>query len=371
MKRFLLYCFIMLAGISLTAQTLVTFTFGGQSRKYLEYIPSNYNNQNSVPVVFCLHGLGDNIDNFKGIGMHVIGDTAGFITIYPEAMSSMFGTAWNSGASYMGFVLNSTVNDVGFLMAIMDSLQANYNIDMQRIYFCGFSMGGFMSQRMACEMSNKVAAIASVAGTIGTSLTCNPSIAVPICHFHGRADSQVSYSSNQYGMNAEQLVQFWVQNNACDTNYIFQTYPDIVNDSISVESYYYNSQNHTADVMFYKALGADHQWLYPPVNDISYTIEIWNFLRKFQLTSQQVEENKKDEILIYPNPAKNKIYISTTAKIQLPFNIDIIDLFGKKIKSIKSDTNYKAVDVNSLKTGTYIFRLSTKNNVIEKKIIIQ
>lgn len=60
--------------------------------------------------------------------MHAIGDTAGFITIYPEVMNSMFSTAWNSGANYMGFVLNSTVNDVGFLMAILDLLQANYKL---------------------------------------------------------------------------------------------------------------------------------------------------------------------------------------------------------------------------------------------------
>ncbi|HNV95838.1 MAG TPA: T9SS type A sorting domain-containing protein [Bacteroidales bacterium] len=370
MKRIILLFFVCFFSLSLVAQDLVTMNFGGQSRKYLKYIPASYSAQNPVPLVICLHGLGDNINNFKNIGMHLIGDTAGFITIYPEAVNSMFGTAWNSGASYMGFILNSNIDDVGFLMAIIDSISAQYSINAQRIYFCGFSMGGFMSQRMACEKSNNVAAIASVAGTIGASLTCSPTRAVPVCHFHGTADSQVSYSANQYGMNAEQMVRFWVQNNSCDTNYLFQTYPDIVNDSISVESYYYNSQNHTADVMFYKAIGADHQWLYPPVNDIDYTVEIWKFLKKFQLVSQGLNEIKFNKDFLYPNPASNKIMIHKDLTINGFCTVEIQNIAGVTVKTCLLTTQNE-INVSSLNEGYYTVKLTSNDQIYTQKILIK
>lgn len=370
MKRITLLFFICFYNLSLVSQDLVTMNVGGQSRKYLKFVPTGYSAQNPVPLVICLHGLGDNINNFKNIGMHLIGDTAGFITIYPEAINSMFGTAWNSGASYMGFVLNSNIDDVGFLMAIIDSISSQYSIDAQRIYFCGFSMGGFMSQRMACEKSNKVAAIASVAGTIGASLTCNPTRAVPVCHFHGTADSQVSYSANQYGMNAEQMVRFWVQNNSCDTNFILQTYPDIVNDSISVESYYYNSQNHIADVMFYKAIGADHQWLYPPVNDIDYTIEIWKFLKRFQLVSQEIKDIRFNQYFLYPNPASNKISINRDLHITGPCTIEIQNIAGITVKTFLMDAQNE-INISFLNEGYYTFLLKCNEHIYTQKILIK
>jgi len=277
-KLFLL--FVILFSYNVFSQTLVTFSFDGQTRKYYKYVPNIYDSQKPIPVVFCLHGLGDNIDNFRNIAMHLLGEVDTFITIYPEALSSPYGNAWNAGINFMGSIINENINDVDFLMAITDSLQTIYNIDTERIYFCGLSLGGFMAQRMACEKSDKIAAVASVAGTIGNSLNCTPSRPIPICHFHGTNDQTVYYTNNLFGLDAEELVSFWVNNNHCDTNYIFKTYPDVVNDGILVESYYFNSPNNLSDVMFYKAIGADHIWLYPPVNDISYTIEIWNFLKK-------------------------------------------------------------------------------------------
>ncbi|NSW45079.1 MAG: T9SS type A sorting domain-containing protein [Bacteroidales bacterium] len=371
MKKFVFFLILGLFHYHLFSQQLITMNFGGQTRKYLQYVPHPYNPQNPVPVVFCLHGLGDNINNFQNIGMHHIGDTAGFITIYPEALNSIAGTAWNSGASYMGFILNSNVDDVGFLLAIIDSLRNHFNINTQKIYFCGFSMGGFMSQRMACEKANMVAAIASVAGTIGASLNCNPSRNVPIAHFHGTNDSQVSYSSNQYGLNAEATVQFWVQNNQCDTHYEFYTYPNIISDSITIESYYYNSEQHKADVAFFKAIGADHQWLYYPANDIDYAIEIWNFFRKFYLTYENIENIEINPTFAYPNPASNQLYFKNLAKLKYPIIIEIETLTGIKIKKETWKSEKKFLEINNLKSGFYIIKIYSKDKIYKQKIEVQ
>ncbi|HOB27280.1 MAG TPA: T9SS type A sorting domain-containing protein [Bacteroidales bacterium] len=372
-KLFLL--FVILFSYNVFSQTLVTFSFDGQTRKYYKYVPNIYDSQKPIPVVFCLHGLGDNIDNFRNIAMHLLGEVDTFITIYPEALSSPYGNAWNAGINFMGSIINENINDVNFLMAITDSLQTIYNIDTERIYFCGLSLGGFMAQRMACEKSDKIAAVASVAGTIGNSLNCTPSRPIPICHFHGTNDQVVYYTNNLYGLDAEELVSFWINNNHCDSNYIYKTYPDVVNDGILVESYYFNSPNNLSDVMFYKAIGADHIWLYSPVNDISYTIEIWNFLKKFRLSnSQNINDLSENNIQIFPNPTNSILTITFPHQYMNDFNlIEIYNTLGELVYSqkIHSLQNQITINLSDLSEGIYFLEILQQNKLFQNKIIIK
>lgn len=372
-KLFLL--FVILFSYNVFSQTLVTFSFDGQTRKYYKYVPNIYDSQKPIPVVFCLHGLGDNIDNFRNIAMHLLGEVDTFITIYPEALSSPYGNAWNAGINFMGSIINENINDVDFLMAITDSLQIIYNIDTERIYFCGLSLGGFMAQRMACERSDKIAAVASVAGTIGNSLNCTPSRPIAICHFHGTNDQVVYYTNNLFGLDAEELVSFWINNNHCDTNYIYKTYPDVANDGIVVESYYSNSPNNLADVMFYKAIGADHIWLYPPVNDISYTIEIWNFLKKFRLSSSQnINDLSENNIQIFPNPTNSILTITFPHQYVNDFNlIEIYNTLGELVYSqkIHSLQNQITINLSDLSEGIYFLEILQQNKLFQNKIIIK
>ncbi|MDI3545768.1 MAG: polyhydroxybutyrate depolymerase [Rikenellaceae bacterium] len=374
MKKLLLL-FVILFSYNVFSQTLVTFSFDGQTRRYYKYVPNIYDSLKPIPVVFCLHGLGDNIDNFINIAMHLLGEVDTFITIYPEALSSPYGNAWNAGINYMGSIINENINDVDFLMAITDSLQIIYNIDTERIYFCGLSLGGFMAQRMACERSDKIAAVASVAGTIGNSLNCTPSRPIAICHFHGTNDQVVYYTNNLFGLDAEELVSFWINNNHCDTNYIYKTYPDVANDGIVVESYYSNSPNNLADVMFYKAIGAGHVWLYTPVNDISYTIEIWNFLKKFRLSSSQnINDFSEHNIQIFPNPTNSILTITFPLQYMNDFNlIEIYNTLGELVYSqkIHSLQNQITINLSDLSEGIYFLEILQQNKLFLNKIIIK
>jgi len=374
MKKLLLL-FVILFSYNVFSQTLVTFSFDGQTRRYYKYVPNIYDSLKPIPVVFCLHGLGDNIDNFINIAMHLLGEVDTFVTIYPEALSSPYGNAWNAGINYMGSIINENINDVDFLMAITDSLQIIYNIDTERIYFCGLSLGGFMAQRMACERSDKIAAVASVAGTIGNSLNCTPSRPIAICHFHGTNDQVVYYTNNLFGLDAEELVSFWINNNHCDTNYIYKTYPDVANDGIVVESYYSNSPNNLADVMFYKAIGAGHVWLYTPVNDISYTIEIWNFLKKFRLSSSQnINDFSEHNIQIFPNPTNSILTITFPLQYMNDFNlIKIYNTLGELVYSqkINSLQNQITINLSDLSEGIYFLEILQQNKLFQNKIIIK
>ena len=173
---------------------LHTWNFGGLSREYYLYVPNSYDSTKPTPFVLALHGLGDTISNFAaGIQMNLVADTANFIFAVPQAIDApLFGGAWNSGAGYVGIQLNPTVDDEGFLNAIIDSTAAHYNIDQTRLYSTGFSMGGFMTNLLGCALGDRLAAIASVSGTIGNYDTCVATRAIPACHFHGTNDQFVS-----------------------------------------------------------------------------------------------------------------------------------------------------------------------------------
>ncbi len=370
-KLCLLITIFSIASIGFCQKVTKNFMYDGLNREYIEYVPSIYDSLSAVPLVICLHGLGDNMTNFTGIGMNYVADTANFIVVTPQAISSPSGTAWNSGASYMGYVLNGDVDDAGFINALIDTVSASYNIDQTRVYATGFSMGGFMSNRLACELNNRIAAIASVSGTIGTALTCNPGRAISVCHFHGTADQTVSYTANQYGNDPEDLVNFWVTNNNCDTTPVYTDLPDIAADGYTIDHYVYQNGDDSTEVEFYKVNGGGHEWLSCPANDVSYTIEIWNFFNKHKLipTSNINDIICESNIKIYPNPAVDMVNILNLNKKSV--YIIITDIKGAVIyqEQINRKDNV-SINVSNFSKGIYFLKIITdKYSDIEKLII--
>lgn len=361
MKNLYLFIFaIMLSGVVYSQQHVSkTMQYGGLSRQYLEYVPSIYTGANPVPLIICLHGLGDTMDNFKNIGLDDIADTANFIVLTPQAINSILGTAWNSGASQGGMQLNQNVDDAGFIIALIDSTAALYNIDQKRVYLTGFSMGSFMCHRMACEHGDRICAIASVAGTIGSAIQCNPSRPVPVIHFHGTADQTISYTANPYGLSVDTLLKYWVNVDGCNPDPIFEEMPDVASDGFTVEHFEYRGGDNGTRVEHYKVIGADHQWIYTPNNDIDYTTLIWKFLSKFSLTELGTFEFNADNIDLFPNPANNSITVS------LPDNnykIKIISADGRMVYQCNTKESTTEINISNLPVGLYFVMANNTNN---------
>ncbi|MCD6069263.1 MAG: hypothetical protein K0S33_4089 [Bacteroidetes bacterium] len=341
------------------------FTFGGNNRQYRVYVPAMYNASNPASLVLTLHGLGDNMTNFSGIGMNYVADTANIIVVVPQAVSDPFlGTAWNSGAGYMGYFPNSTVNDVVFISALIDTIQTNYSINPNRVYSCGFSMGGFMTERLACELSNRFTAIASVAGTIGNGITnCNPQKFMPVVHFHGTADQTVTYTPGNYGLGADSLVNFWVNFDQCNSTPVHTNLPDIAADGYTVEHFLYSGGQQGTEVEFFKVNGAVHEWL-SPANDIFYTTEIWHFFNKHQVNpSVSLKTNEVSTgSLVYPNPASDHITIS--CKDYLDAKAELYDIYGHLLhtEKLQSDNHSLMLKTLGLAQGTYFLKIS-KNGI--------
>ncbi len=297
MKSILLFTILIFIKFGMYGQqeTYKTLDWDGRTREYLEYVPQIYfdNPSEPVPLVLCLHGLGNTMESFRDrIHMYNVADTANFIVLTPEAIiNSLTGkTCWNAGVTVYGIGngLNYDIDDTGFLDSLLKKTISLYNIDLSRIYVTGYSMGGYMTNKLACQLNDKIAAIASVSGTIGNdfnpySYTLNP---IPTLHMHGTDDETVPYSGNSsQGWDAEDLVNFWVGINNCNTQADTILYDDVADtsdngDYRSILEITYSGGNKCTETVFYKIIHGDHGWPYSPADDIDGTTKIWQFFSR-------------------------------------------------------------------------------------------
>lgn len=172
----------------------LTLTFGGLTRTALIHVPPTYDGKKAVALAFNNHGSMC-LASFQKTMSHFDSwaDKANVITVTPQGTGGLL-AGWNVGTSPQAFVYQN-VDDVGFFKALIAKLQQDFCIDKKRVYCAGFSLGGSMCYRLSCELSDQIAAIASVSGPDGT-ITCNPTRAVPLLHFHGTADAFASYQAD-------------------------------------------------------------------------------------------------------------------------------------------------------------------------------
>jgi polyhydroxybutyrate depolymerase len=301
-----------------------------------------------------------------------IGDTANIIVLIPQAVSDPFaGTAWNSGAGVSGYYPNSSVNDIGFLNALIDSTLANYSVDPQRVYLCGFSMGGFMTYRMALQSNSRFAAFASMSGTVGTAITTyNPGRHVPIAHWHGTADGTVAFTGNQYGLDADSVVSLWAHLNQCnpipDTTHFPNNNPG---DSITVDMYRFHGMIPEDEVRFYIMNGADHTVLFQPSNDVTEPYEIWMFFRNYRWLQAGIADVSTTECTIqfFPNPAVDYLTLLSNGKGTL----EILDITGKLMQRSNITESSQIVDIRGLSAGMYVMKFTSGNSSSVQKLIVR
>ncbi len=167
-----------------------TLVVDGVTRTFVVNTPAKYNPSSAMPLVFNFHGFQINPALEEWLTqMRKKAESAGFVLVYPEGTGSPLGF---NGGHCCGEAAAKKVDDVKFTAMMIDTLQKELCIDKRRIFATGMSNGGFLSYRLACEMSSVIAAIGPVGATMGVD-TCNPTRAVPVIAFNGTADPLVSY----------------------------------------------------------------------------------------------------------------------------------------------------------------------------------
>lgn len=148
-------------------------------------------------------------------GIDALADKYGFLVAYPQGTGRL--PTWNAGAC-CGYAQSNTVDDVAFIAALIDRLSGSYKIDRKRVYTTGISNGAMMSYRLACELSDTIAAAAPVEGA--QDLPCHPSAPVSIIVFHGTADQLVPFHGgnmpyqigpHRVDSSVPSTIEYWVK----------------------------------------------------------------------------------------------------------------------------------------------------------------
>jgi polyhydroxybutyrate depolymerase len=193
---------ILVSSIIAKANEPSTLKVDGRAREYRVYVPKAASATNGYPVILLLHGGGGNMDHVdEASDFRLWQKREKFLLVTPEGVGSdklgqHMGT-WNAGCC-CGVAMKDKIDDVKFISMLIDQLGRDYKIDPKRIYATGISNGGMMAYRLACELSEKIAAIAPVAAAPMIS-PCLPKRKVPVLHLHGKKDPCVPYGGGEGG----------------------------------------------------------------------------------------------------------------------------------------------------------------------------
>lgn len=272
-------------------RTVIT---GKQKRTYLVHVPKSYDPKKPAPVVLALHGAAMNgpmMVWFSGLTKKA--DEAGFIVVYPSGTGTGPFLVWNAGG-FTGKLAEGKADDVVFIGKLLDDIATAVKIDEKRVYACGMSNGGMMCYRLAAELSDRIAAIAPVAGTIAIDES-KPKRPVPVIHFHGSKDNIVPFEMAKGKKPAfinfkgvEESIQTWVKLDGCGEKPKFEVISNDGND-LKVTRKTYGGGNDGAEVVLIVIEEGGHTWpgQEPPVGfigkstkDLSANDLMWEFFQK-------------------------------------------------------------------------------------------
>ncbi len=364
-----LLCLVFIFPGTSSAQQTITSTIqhDGQEREYILYIPAAYTGMDAVPLVLNFHGYGSNAAEQMWYGdFRPIADTANFLVVHPLGTLLNNTTHFNVG----GWTLGSTTDDVGFTAALIDSLSAQYTIDADRIYSTGMSNGGFMSFVLACQLSDRIAAIASVTGSMTpeTYNSCDPVHPVPVLQMHGTSDGVVPYAGALWTKSINAVIDYWVDANSCDPIPTTTLLPDInTQDASTVEHIVYPGGENGATMEHYKVTGGGHTW--PGTiftsggtnQDINASLEIWRFFSRYTLSglsntsTVQPDTTPGSPISITPIPARNDLLITALPDERLPYQL--VSVTGKTLLSGTLQPGEDNLNLGSISSGYYILRI--------------
>ncbi len=265
---------------------LWTVSVDDEAREFRVHFPPRTSATVALPLVLNFHGYGEFADDhMKYTAMNDKADAEGFIVVYPRGTGKK--PSWNAGWCCNNIFKRK--DDVQFVSKILDAIEAKACVDKQRIYATGYSNGAMMTQRLACEMADRIAAFAPVSGPLLLkNKECTPGRGVPILEFHGNADETLPLEGTAYGMPAiEDVVEGWAKRGRCqpEAQEIFR------NGDASCVSYQGCSDG--AEVVFCTIEGGGHTWpgatsVYDPedghiATGISANDAMWEFFKKHPL----------------------------------------------------------------------------------------
>ena len=346
MKKIFLLLVIPFISVSQQLNTETIF-YDGHNREYIIYVPQSYSSSISTPILFSFHGGSGYANYFMNYeaDFRPISDTANFILVYPQALQDP-----NDGNSTNWLHKDPTDHkDIFFIEYLIDTLSTQFNIDDSRIYASGYSLGGMFSYELACQLNEKITAIASVAGAAfhGAFSYCDVTHPTAVLSINGTDDGTHPYIDiNDWGyFSVPEIDSFWAYTNNTDIFPVVNQLPDInSNDGSTVERYTWNNGDGCVSVEELKIINGGHDW--PSFSnssgnqDIDANIEVWNFVSKFNM----------DGLIGCNSTSHTDLQISNSKNL-----IRVVDILGKETENHSNQVIF------------YIY----SDGAVEKKIIIE
>jgi polyhydroxybutyrate depolymerase len=290
--------------------TKLKFMIGGKALRavhsYWLHVPPSYDESKPTPLVIMFHGTipynsSDPFSFYRSSEMETYtefnekADEEGFILVYANAklwiidplIKTIFGVDDKVYDYNMGWIPSfgwKYVDDIGFIDDLIKKMEQKYNINSSRIYATGFSGGAFFSYSIGAYLSDEIAAIAPVAGTIGGkaneselySYIPDPKNPVSVIAIHSTVDYNVPYNGNKNLVSVKESISFWVEHDGCDPT------PDInISESGKINRTTYTNGENGTEVVLYTFKYGGHIWpgnpWWDPVNEISANDLIWEF----------------------------------------------------------------------------------------------
>lgn len=242
----------------------------GENRVAQVQIPSDYTTKNRYPLIIVLHGLGgDGYSISKYLELDSRVDSMQYILVVPDGTKNANGqNFWNATpACCAASQADLQKDDVAYIRSLIEEAAASYSIDTRRIGLIGHSNGGFMALRMACEASDLVTSVVSLAGsTFAADASCTPTTRpVSVLALHGDADTRIRYEGGQAGPvtypGAKETIKHFAAHAGCDSgNPIMAPNLDVVENIAGAETsvLYYSGCSEGVDVALWTIKGAGH-----------------------------------------------------------------------------------------------------------------
>jgi polyhydroxybutyrate depolymerase len=349
-----------------------TITVGGLVRNYTLRLPSAYDGITPLPLVICMHGgfgSGTQVENQSQLTAKA--EQEGFIMVYPDGTGSI--RTWNAGGC-CGYALNNNIDDVGFIDALLDELIANHAIDTTRIYATGMSNGGFMSYRLACELSERIAAIAPVSASM-TIAACQPTRSVPVISFHSYQDSSVPYLggvgdgvSNHYNSPQDSVLTAFALHADC------AVLRDTLQHDATMTVVRWHECDCQQEMIHYITQDGGHSWHGgtgtgigdPPSTAVSANELMWDFFQMHSLecaiTTSTDELHHATDLAVFPNPTAGNITVRVADLEQLA----VLDLSGREVLRMQvAHSDLVQLDLSALAPGPYVLRAMKLNGVVQ------
>lgn len=339
-----------------------TMQHDGLTREYSIYVPSSYDGTTDFPLLFNFHGGNDIIANWQTTSdMTSIADTADFILVYPQARPDPSdGNSLNWLPKTPG-----TFDDVPFVSEMIDSIASEYQIDQNRIYACGYSLGGEFSYELACKLSSRIAAIGAVARTMQADPNsyCSPVHPTGVLTILGTDDfispyDGLTFDGIEYYISAAETHSYWAAYNNCDLNATMSSV------SPSVERYTWSTASGCAYVEELKVIGGGHDW---PGSFGNMTIdaneEIWQFVSSYDIngligcatTSLNEYNSAQANYRIYPNPLNSQLKIEMVIAEGKEYRI--YSTIGELVSIGRLNSNINTIDLSSLPPNVYVLNI--------------